>query len=104
MSRNESSFAEMLERLRANDHEPATETLDRVLREALALKVLTEAAVERCDDAMGCSIELCLSGSGETWGVYLSPSLSASGAAGECSGSIGEALRSAADAVEKGQA
>lgn len=93
-----STVPALLERLRVGRESPS-QTLTRVLNDALALKVLEEAAVERCERTLGYSIQICVSGSGETWAVYLED-----GASGDCTGSLGEALRSTADAVEKGEA
>jgi hypothetical protein len=85
----------LLERLKAGGESPG-ETLTRVLQDAVALKVLEEAMVDRAPSGISISV----SGNGESWVVYGEP---VEYRLGKVSTSLGLALRSAAEAVEKGE-
>jgi hypothetical protein len=93
----------LLERLKVGDEAPG-ETLTRVLHDAVALKVLEEAALERCGNNLGYSIELCVSGNGEVWSTWLEDNDMVQTRCGNPAVSLGLALRSAAEAVGKGEA
>jgi hypothetical protein len=94
----------LLERLRVGDEAPG-ETLSRVLLDAVALKVLEEAMRDRCGHTFGCSMEVGVSGNGDNWGVLLEGEVvGALEQAGCPAASLGLALRSAAEAVGKGEA